>query len=142
MTFKSRQTTSEAQDMKRQRFQIRFDSWYELLSTALLLPPSASYVEVTEERVEVRMGWAFSARFPKTAVARVEPLQNRPWSRGVHGFAGRWLVNGSGRDILVLGLHPAQRGFVMAIPVRLRELRVSVERPGELSDLLLDRQDS
>ncbi|EXJ13930.1 hypothetical protein [Imhoffiella purpurea] len=125
--------------MKRQRFEIRFDSWYEILSRLLLLPPSASYVEVTEDRVEVRMGWAFGSRFPRTAIARVNPLRTRTLSRGVHGLAGRWLVNGSDRGILSLGLQPAQRGHVMGVPVRLRELMVSVEDPDGLTAALTSR---
>jgi len=60
----------------------------------------------------------------------------------VHGFAGRWLVNGSGRGILTLDLKPAQRGYVMGFPVRLRELQVSLERPEDVSAMLLSRADT
>jgi hypothetical protein len=49
----------------------------------------------------------------------------------VHGFRGRWLVNGSGRGILSIQLTPAQRAYVMGVPIRLRELLVSVtDLPG------------
>ncbi|MFD2111383.1 hypothetical protein [Thiorhodococcus fuscus] len=118
--------------MTHTQFFIRFDGWYEFLSTLLLLPPSACYVSISGDLVEVRMGWAFSARVPRTAITSVAPLRKSPLSRGVHGFAGRWLVNGSGRGILTLDLKPAQRGSVMGFPVRLRELQVSVEDPDGL----------
>ena len=76
------------------------------------------------------MGWAFRSRFPRSAVASTSPLDIRPLSRGVHGFGGRWLVNGSGRGILSIQLNPVQRAYLMGVPVRLRELLVSVtERP-------------
>ena len=70
------------------RFPIRFERWYAALSSALLLRPSDSYVEIRNGEVECRMGWAFRARFPRLAVARVARLEQKPLSRGVHGFAG------------------------------------------------------
>ncbi|MEN6621887.1 MAG: hypothetical protein ABFD50_10095, partial [Smithella sp.] len=65
----------------------------------------------------VQMSWAFKCRFPKTAVTSTEEMHTQPLSRGVHGFAGRWLVNGSGKGILAINLTPAQRGYVTGFPV-------------------------
>jgi hypothetical protein len=59
-----------------------------------------------------------------------------PLTRGVHGWAGRWLVNGAGDGIVVLNLDPLQRGYVMGFPVKLRELRVSVDDPSALATAL------
>src|SRR6476660_8704515 len=108
------------------RFPITFDSWYRFLSTALGLPPASAYVQINGDQVEVRMGWAFRTRFPRAAVSAASASDIRPISRGVHGFGGRWLVNGAGRGILEVQLSPAQRAYVMGVPVRLRELLVSV----------------
>ena len=118
------------------RFPIRFDRAYRVLSTALLLPPSSSWVELEGSEVRVRMGWGFRARFPRSAIASVSRYPRRPISRGVHGFAGRWLVNGSGDGILSLELDPPQRAFVLGFPVRLRILLVSVDDPDGLSATL------
>jgi len=123
--------------MKPQRFPIRFDPWYGILSTALFLPPANSYVEVNDEEVRVRMGWAFRSRFPRTAVALAAETHEHPLSRGVHGFAGRWLVNGAGQGIVTISLTPAQRGYVMGFPVRLRQLMVSVAEPWALAAALM-----
>jgi hypothetical protein len=123
--------------MRGQRFPIRFDPWYAILSSALFLPPANSYVEVNDEEVRVRMAWAFRSRFPKTAVTLATETHGRPLSRGVHGFAGRWLVNGSGQGILTISLTPAQRGYVMGFPVRLRQLMVSVVEPSALAAALM-----
>lgn len=109
------------------RFPIRFESWYAALSSLLLLPPSKAYVQLEGDEVEVRMGWAFGARFPRASVASVATLDWRPLSRGVHGFGGRWLVNGAGAPLMSLALSPEQRGRVMGVPVRLRELMLSVD---------------
>ena len=119
------------------RFPIRFDSWYRVLSSALLLLPSDSFVEIESGEVRVRMGWAFRARFPRSAVASASDFGKKPLSRGVHGLAGRWLVNGSGEGIVRIALEPRQRGYVMGFPVRLRELFVSVESPVDLRHALL-----
>lgn len=118
------------------RFMIRFDAWYRVLSSALLLLPAASYVEVHEATVLVRMGWGFSTRFPRASVARVWQLDHAPISRGVHGWMGRWLVNGSGDRIAVLELDPPARAHVMGFPVKLRQLLVSVEDPNALARAL------
>jgi hypothetical protein len=115
-----------------ERFPIAFDAWYRALSSALFLPPSGAYVEVAGERVTVAMGWAFLATFPRSAIVRVTPLARAPLSRGVHGFAGRWLVNGSGEGVLCLDLEPTQHARVLGVRVRLRQLLVSVVEPRAL----------
>jgi hypothetical protein len=121
---------------ERARFPISFDRWYGVLSRLVGLPPSTAYVEIGGSEVEIRMGWAFRARFPQSAVASTETPDIRPLSRGVHGFGGRWLVNGSGRTILSLHLRPAQRAYVLGVPVRVRELLVSVTRSHVLASAL------
>jgi hypothetical protein len=108
------------------RFPIRFDSWYRWLSTVLGLPPSTAYVDVAAGEIEVRMGWAFRARFHVSDVSSAAAVDMRPLSRGVHGFGGRWLVNGAGGPIVRIDLKDGQRARVMGIPVGLRELLVSV----------------
>jgi len=123
------------------RFPIRFERWYGVLSSALFLRPSESYVEVSDEDVECRMGWAFGARFPRSAVANTTRLDKKPLSRGVHGFGGQWLVNGSGDRILAVDLEPAQRARVLGVPVALRQLLVSVDDPDALAECLKTRPD-
>jgi hypothetical protein len=118
------------------RFPIRFDGWYAGLSSALLLFPSSSYVEVTGDTVHVRMGWGFRTTFPKSAIVSIEPMNTNPMSRGVHGFGGRWLVNGSGDGLIVISLEPRQRAYVMGIPIRLSQLMVSMVDPAAVEACL------
>jgi hypothetical protein len=123
-----------------QRFPIRFDEWYGVLSRVLFLPPAGSYVEVDSQQVRVQMSWAFRSCFPREAVVSAEETTERPLSRGVHGFAGRWLVNGSGQGILSINLIPDQLGYVMGFPVRLQQLMVSVTSPEALAVALRNRK--
>ena len=122
--------------MLKARYPITFDPWYRWLSSLLGLPPSTAYVEIDGDDVDVRMGVAFRARFKRSDVASAAPVDMRPISRGVHGFGGKWLVNGAGRDILRIELRPEQRAHMLRIPVRLRELLVSVSDPSALGKAL------
>lgn len=124
-------------------FPIRFDRWYAIMSAVVLLPPSSAYIEVSPYEVEVKMSWGFRATFPKSAVAAARRIEGkRTMSRGVHGFAGRWLVNGSAQGLVSLILSPHQRGFVMGFPVKLSELMVSVEDPDGFIAAIEDREEA
>ncbi|MCC6756004.1 MAG: hypothetical protein IT199_06495 [Solirubrobacterales bacterium] len=98
--------------------------------------PGRSWVAVDGDRVEVRMGWAFRAAFPSASVraAARDRLPFLGW--GVHGWRGRWLVNGSSRGLVRLDLDPAGRARVLGVPVRLQQLWVSLEEPARLLDAL------
>jgi hypothetical protein len=103
------------------------------------MSPEASFVEIDGEDVVVRMAWAFGARFARSAVdsaVPVGPRDRRSSSRGVHGWAGRWLVNGSGDGILTIDLVPEQEARVLGFPVRLRQLQVSVDDPTAVAHAL------
>ena len=100
-------------DSGKGRFAISLDDAYAALSAAVLLPPSGAYVEVAREEVTVRMSWAFRCHYPRSTVASTWELHKHPLSRGVHGFGGRWLVNGSGGGILVITLKATQRAYVL-----------------------------
>ena len=121
---------------EKRRFPIRFDGVSRLMSKALMCSPSESYVEVDDDGVNVRMAWTFKAKFARSAVKGATATDKRPLSRGVHGWAGRWLVNGASDGILKIDLEPTQRAYVMGWPVRLRELMVSVDEPEALSAAL------
>ncbi len=122
------------------RFPITFDAPYALLSRALFVSPSDSYVEIAGNDVSVRMGWAFRVSFEREQVARAAPFGRRVLlTRGVHGWAGRWLVNGAGDGILAIDLEPRQRAYVLGFPVRLRQLLVSVDDPAALATALAQR---
>lgn len=119
-----------------QRFPIRFEPCYAGLSRSLFLSPQASYIEVDSHWVRVQMAWAFRTQFPRSAIRAVTPTHHAPLSRGVHGWGGRWLVNGSGDRILSIELQPTQRAYVTGFPVRLKQLLISVTEARDLIALL------
>jgi len=114
------------------RFPIRFDRACGVLSSVLFMRPADSFVEVQRHEVRVQMAYGFRSRFPRSAVLEASENRGLVISRGVHGFAGRWLVNGSGAGIVSVSLVPTQRAYVLGFPVRLRNLLVSVENPAGL----------
>jgi hypothetical protein len=119
------------------RFAITYDAGYAVLSRALFISPSNSYVQLVGNDVSVRMGWAFRTTFARSCVARASVTGKRvPLTRGVHCWAGRCLVNGAGDGILAIDFEPRQRGYVMGFPVQLQLLLVSVEDPLALATAL------
>ncbi|MGI5132845.1 hypothetical protein ACQEVB_39020 [Pseudonocardia sp. CA-107938] len=120
------------------RFSLRYAAPLRPFLTAVGMGPRASGVRVDAEVIEVRMGWAFRARIPRSAVRDVRPHRGPVLSWGVHGWHGRWLVNGSSRGVLRLTVEPACPALVCGVPVRLRDLAVSVERPDDLLAAISD----
>jgi len=80
--------------------------------------------------------YRFRTRFARAAIVSIGPFEGKPLSRGVHGFGGRWLVNGSARGLLRIDLDPPPRAYVAGIPVRLRQLLVSVDDPEGVTRVL------
>lgn len=104
-----------------------------LLAIIVGIGPRWSYVDVDDETVTVRMGWAFFARIPRSSLASVGPHRRVWWAIGVHfGRRGSWIVNGTAGNLVELGVSPPARGRGVLFPIRIRRLLVSVEQPSEL----------
>jgi hypothetical protein len=100
------------------------------------MPPEAAYIEVDGDTIRVRMGLAFRARFTRGDISGVE-ARGPVVSVGVHGWRGRWLVNGANRPIARIVLSLPTHAFVLGFRVRLSELLVSVDDVAALRRLLL-----
>jgi hypothetical protein len=113
------------------RFPIRMNSVNGILFKGLLILPSSSYVELDGDTVHVRLGWAFSARIPRSLITTAGQGKRPtiPFTAGAHGWAGRWLVNGASDGIVTVELSEPVRAFVAGFPVRLKVLSVSVDDP-------------
>lgn len=100
------------------------------------LGPRFSGIDVDSHTVRVRLGWGFRTRIPRESITAVTLPKARVISRGAHGFLGRWLVNGAGTGLVTISIEPRTRAWVMGVPIRLRELTVSVDDPAGLAALL------
>ncbi len=118
------------------RVPIKYSSTWSWLLALCLLPERASYVEVDGDAIRVRMGYAFRARFTRGDISTVE-ARGPVVSVGVHGWRGRWLVNGANRPIARVVLALPAHAYVLGFRVRLSELLVSVDDVAGLRRLLL-----
>jgi hypothetical protein len=96
-------------------------------------PPDRCWVGVDERQVLVRLGWAFQADVPRSAVLAADHDHGGVGmlGYGAHGLAGRWLVNTSSKGLVRLELEPAAelRARVLGVSVRLTTLRLSLADP-------------
>jgi len=121
------------------RFPISFNRSMRLVLAPMSLGQRRSYVDVDQHHVTVRMGWAFRATVPGDNVAGATESARTTISIGVHGWRGRWLVNGSGKRLVDIDIDPVCRGWVMGVPVRLRRITVSAVDPAGLVRAIGDR---
>jgi hypothetical protein len=118
------------------RIAIKYSKVWSWLLTIALLPPRFSYIEIDGDTIRVRMSFAFRIRFTRGDISSVD--KHRPVvSIGVHGWRGRWLVNGAHRPIATVTLALPARARVVGFPVKLRELLLSVDDVAELQRALL-----
>jgi len=111
------------------RFPIRYSPSLALLFQAMALPPGGSFVDLDDRTMRVRLGWAFSARIPRSLVVAARPAPPVHLTVGAHGWRGRWLVNGARDGIVEVDLAEPVRAFTAGFPLRLRQLVVSLEDP-------------
>jgi hypothetical protein len=109
---------------------------FRLLLSVLGMGPAFSSVELDGENLRVRMGWAFRATIPVAHITGTRPRQGLVGGIGVHGWRGRWLVNGATTGLLTLTIDPPARALAVFVPTRLRALTLSLEDPDGLSAAL------
>jgi hypothetical protein len=89
------------------------------------LGPKRSEVRIEDGTLHVRFGWGFRTEIPLTSIKDAKPSNG--W--GAHGWRGRWLVDGSSKDIVELTIDPPAD----AVPIRRlssrRAFRRSFDRP-------------
>jgi hypothetical protein len=109
-------------------FPILYGAWRPLL-VAFGLGPKVSGVELGPDELHVQMGWAFRVQIPRAQVTGARRLSGRVGGVGVHGWRGRWLVNGSMEKIVGIDIEPAARATAVGLPVHLHYLSLSLEDP-------------
>ena len=78
------------------------------------------------------MGWSFRADIPRSSVRSARERGGLVGGIGVHGWRGRWLVNGAATGIVRIEIEPRARAHVLGVPIGLRTLDVSVTEPKAL----------
>lgn len=96
------------------------------------LTPRGSWVEVENGLLRARLGWAFALEAPLESMRFAERESRRVWSWGIHGWRGKWLVNGSSSGLVRVDFSPPARARTGPVPIRVRELTVSVDDPDGL----------
>jgi hypothetical protein len=118
------------------RFPIKYSKFWSWLLRSLLIPPRLAYLEIDGNNVRVRMSYAFRSRFSRGDISGVGT--HRPVvSIGVHGWRGRWMVNGAHRPIARITFALPVTARVLGVAVQVRELLVSVDDVAELQRALL-----
>jgi hypothetical protein len=116
-------------------FPISVDRPSRSLMTVFGAGRQAPRVTMSSSTVDIRMGWAFQATFPREAVASARPLSRDELSgpfrlsvlRGVNYWGGTALVNGAGTGLVEITLDRLE--WVRLGPFRapMRRLIVSAE---------------
>jgi hypothetical protein len=107
-----------------------------LLAT-LLVRERDTGVDLGDTDLDVRLGWQFTVRIPRSSVVTAVRDHRRVYGWGAHtSFRGRWLVNTSSHGQVRLTLDPPARGRCTGVPVTVRELRLSLQDPDGFLDAL------
>jgi hypothetical protein len=94
------------------------------------LGPSFSGVTVTDADVRIRMGWAMNAAIPRAHItAAVKADKPAMFGWGVHGWRGRWVVNGSDAGMVRLTIDPPVHARTLVFAIRPHELYISLADP-------------
>ena len=100
--------------------------------TPFLCGPRRCRVALTADRLEVTMGmcaWAFSVTVPRSSITGAVRVSGPVLGWGAHGWRGRWLINGSSRGLVRVSVDPAGRGRCLIVPLKVKELTLSLEQP-------------
>jgi len=123
-------------DSGARRFPIRFSAWLLPLFWIVGLSKRSTLIELDDDELRVRMGWAFRAGIPRAAIVRPRRGGNLWFSIGVHGGFGIWAVNGSAKGTVWIDVEPPVRARAVGFPIRLRRLALGLEDPIGFLDAL------
>jgi hypothetical protein len=112
-------------------FPIRYSRLARWFMTPLRLGARRAKVELTDDALRVRMGWAFHATIPRRSIRRAALHRDVWWAVGVHSDLRlkSWLVNGSTKGIVFLDVLPPAKGRSGPFPITIERLGLGLEDP-------------
>ncbi len=112
-------------------FPIRYSKVSRWLFAPLFLGARHAKVELADDTLQARMGWAFRASIPRRSIRRAALHRDVWWAIGVHSDLRlkTWLVNGSSKGIVFLDLLPSARGRLGPFPITIERLGLGLEDP-------------
>jgi len=112
------------------RFEIAYTGINRTLMKVLGVGPGRGYVIVTPDDLIVKMGWSFSGAIPRSRITSAEE-STKPggYGWGVHGWNGKWVVNGSDSGIVKIEIDPATTVRTLIFPINPHVLYISFEDP-------------
>ena len=118
----------------KESFDLSFNPFMRIVMTPMLCGPRRCRVVLTADRLRVTMGmgaWAFSAAVPRSSITGAARVSGPVLGWGAHGWRGRWLINGSSRGLVQVTVDPPTRGRCLIVPLKVKELTLSLEHPDE-----------
>ena len=114
------------------RFDIAYTGINGPMMKVLGVGPGRGYVIVTPDDLIVKMGWAFSGTVPRSRITSAEAsTKPRGYGWGVHGWNGKWVINGSDSGIVKIDLSPATTMRTLIFPINPHVLYISLVSPKE-----------
>lgn len=116
------------------QFQFSFNKFMRVVMTPLLTGPRHCHVNLTSDRLDVKMGmgaWAFSTTLPRSSVVDAKRVTGPVLGWGAHGWRGQWLINGSSQGLVRVSIDPTGRGRCLFVPVKVKRLTLSLEEPDQ-----------
>jgi hypothetical protein len=112
-------------------FPIRYSKLSRVFFVPLRLGARHAKVELTDDTLRVRMGWAFRATIPRRSIRRAALHGDVWWTVGVHSDrrCKSWLVNGSSTGIVFLDLLPPAEGRAGPFPITIERLGLGLADP-------------
>ena len=119
------------------RYPITFNLPSKIILGLLGSGPSRSWVDLTPDTVDAKLGWAGSVTVNREDIANVDYGVTVPWwmGMGVHAIPGTVALNGSLGSAIRITTKPGKHahGRILFVPIKPTTVYVSVENPEDLA---------
>lgn len=114
---------------------IAFSPVFKPFATVVGTGPGQTRIEVSEQTLRLRMGWAFNlaTSLNNVAGARVVEESKWWWGYGVHKIGSRkWIANGTLDNLVEITFKTPVKANAIGFPITAEAVIVSAENPADL----------